>query len=201
MYLHMYILHMYPCIHECIPYWNMHQHAYVCTRVCVGICCRNHSRRLLRTQTHAHMNVHTYIKIYTHARAHMQIHTPTHKYAVYFEHTDTLCTHEHNRRHSHSYTYMHTQIPYTPDKAKARNTVDTPFWPTGCAHTNLSTASESLSVLQCVAAHRASHSVCCSTPSESLSLFVSKNPEKPKKVSVDLTRHTYDGRCKRLVSP
>ena len=30
-------------------------------------------------------------------------------------------------------------------------------------------------------------------------LFVSKNPEKPKKVSVDLTGHTYDGRCKRLV--
>jgi len=30
-------------------------------------------------------------------------------------------------------------------------------------------------------------------------LFVSKNPEKPKKVSVDLTRHTYDGMCKRLV--
>jgi len=30
-------------------------------------------------------------------------------------------------------------------------------------------------------------------------LFVSKNPEKPKKVSVDLTRHIYDGRCKRLV--
>ena len=29
-------------------------------------------------------------------------------------------------------------------------------------------------------------------------LFVSKNPEKPKNVSVDLTRHTYDGRCKRL---
>jgi len=24
-------------------------------------------------------------------------------------------------------------------------------------------------------------------------LFVSKNPEKPKKVSVDLTGHTYDG--------
>ena len=31
-------------------------------------------------------------------------------------------------------------------------------------------------------------------------LFVSKNPEKPKKVSVDLTGHTYDGRCKRLVN-
>jgi len=30
-------------------------------------------------------------------------------------------------------------------------------------------------------------------------LFVSKNPEKPKKVSVDLTGHSYDGRCKRLV--
>ena len=30
-------------------------------------------------------------------------------------------------------------------------------------------------------------------------LIVSKNPEKPKKVSVDLTGHTYDGRCKRLV--
>ena len=32
-----------------------------------------------------------------------------------------------------------------------------------------------------------------------LHLIVSKNPEKPKKVSVDLTGHTYDGRCKRLV--
>jgi len=30
-------------------------------------------------------------------------------------------------------------------------------------------------------------------------LFVSKNPEKPKKVSMDLTGHTYDGRCKSLV--
>ena len=30
-------------------------------------------------------------------------------------------------------------------------------------------------------------------------LFVRKNPEKPKKVSVDLTGHTYEGRCKRLV--
>ena len=30
-------------------------------------------------------------------------------------------------------------------------------------------------------------------------LFVGKNPEKSKKVSVDLTGHTYDGRCKRLV--
>ena len=30
-------------------------------------------------------------------------------------------------------------------------------------------------------------------------LSVSKNPEKPKKVSVDLTGHTYDGSCKRLV--
>jgi len=29
-------------------------------------------------------------------------------------------------------------------------------------------------------------------------MFVSKNPEKPKKVSVDLTGHTYDGRCKSL---
>jgi len=28
-------------------------------------------------------------------------------------------------------------------------------------------------------------------------LLVSKNPEKPKKVSVDLTGHTYDGRCER----
>jgi len=26
-----------------------------------------------------------------------------------------------------------------------------------------------------------------------------KNQEKPKKVRVDLTGHTYDGRCKRLV--
>jgi hypothetical protein len=31
-------------------------------------------------------------------------------------------------------------------------------------------------------------------------IFVSKNPEKPKKVCVDLTGHTYDGRCKRLVN-
>jgi len=31
-------------------------------------------------------------------------------------------------------------------------------------------------------------------------LFVSKNPEKPKKVSVDLTGHTYHGRCKPLVT-
>jgi len=30
-------------------------------------------------------------------------------------------------------------------------------------------------------------------------LFVIKNTEKPKKVSVDLTGHTYDDRCKRLV--
>jgi len=30
-------------------------------------------------------------------------------------------------------------------------------------------------------------------------LFVSKNPENPKKVSVDLTGHTFNGRCKRLV--
>jgi len=30
-------------------------------------------------------------------------------------------------------------------------------------------------------------------------LFVSKNTEKPKTVSVDLTGHRYDGRCKRLV--
>ena len=30
-------------------------------------------------------------------------------------------------------------------------------------------------------------------------LFVSKNPEKPKKVRVDLTGHTYDDRCKRRV--
>jgi len=32
-------------------------------------------------------------------------------------------------------------------------------------------------------------------------LLVSKNPEKPTKISVDLTGHTYDGRCKRLVRP
>jgi len=31
-------------------------------------------------------------------------------------------------------------------------------------------------------------------------LFVSKNPEKPKKVSVDLTGHTYHGRCKPFMS-
>jgi len=31
-------------------------------------------------------------------------------------------------------------------------------------------------------------------------LLVSKNPEKPKKISVDLTGLTYDGRCKRLVT-
>ena len=30
-------------------------------------------------------------------------------------------------------------------------------------------------------------------------LLVSKNPEKPKKISVYLTGHTCDGRCKRLV--
>ena len=30
-------------------------------------------------------------------------------------------------------------------------------------------------------------------------MLVSKSPGKPKKVSVDLTGHTYDGRCKRLV--
>jgi len=30
--------------------------------------------------------------------------------------------------------------------------------------------------------------------------LVRKNPEKPKKVNVDLTGHTYDGRCKRLVT-
>ena len=30
-------------------------------------------------------------------------------------------------------------------------------------------------------------------------MIVSKNPEKPKKVSVDLTGHTCDGRCKSLV--
>jgi len=33
-----------------------------------------------------------------------------------------------------------------------------------------------------------------------LHLFVSKNPEKPKKVSVDLTGHTCNGRCKRLAN-
>ena len=30
-------------------------------------------------------------------------------------------------------------------------------------------------------------------------LFVSKNPEKLKEVSLDLTGHTCNGRCKRLV--
>jgi len=137
-------LHVYKCIHVQIHDWNKYQHAYVCTRGGVGVCRRSHSRWLLRTQTHAHMNVHTYIQTYTHTRAHMQTHTQIHRYTVCFEHTNTLCTHTQNLRRSHPHTYTHTLISYTPEKAKARDTCDTPFWLTRCAHEKLSTASESL---------------------------------------------------------
>jgi len=54
----------------------------------------------------------------------MHTHAQIHRYTVCFEHTNTLCAHTQNCKRFHPHIYMHTHIPYTPEKAKARDTLD-----------------------------------------------------------------------------